>query len=92
MKINRLNIESFIIENNIEKKSAYKVKPRKSGYPTGSSEYGDPSEGKYPLDSEEHILAAKRYIGMPRNRKALGDKLESTEKRIDAAYNKGKKE
>jgi hypothetical protein len=53
--------------------------------PYGDVTYADPEEGKYPIDTVAHIRAALAYIGMPRNRAALGDHLGHVEAAIHAA-------
>ena len=53
--------------------------------PYGDVHYADPSEGKYPIDTVEHIRAALRFIGVAHNRELLGDHLASTEAAIHAA-------
>ena len=35
--------------------------------PYGDVKYADPKNGKYPIDTEEHIRAAWSYISMPKN-------------------------
>jgi|SRR5579859_1239044 len=35
--------------------------------PYGNVKYADPKNGKYPIDTEEHIRAAWSYINMPKN-------------------------
>lgn len=35
--------------------------------PYGDVKYADPKNGKYPIDTEEHIRAAWSYINMPKN-------------------------
>jgi len=57
----------------------------KAPKPYGDVHYADPSEGKYPVDTVEHIRAALRFIGVAHNRELLGDHLASTEAAIHAA-------
>lgn len=37
------------------------------GYPKDKSQYADPANYKYPVDSKERVLAAWRYINKPKN-------------------------
>jgi len=37
------------------------------GYPKDKSQYADPANYKYPIDSKERVLAAWRYINKPKN-------------------------
>ena len=57
----------------------------KAPKPYGDVHYADPEEGKYPIDTVAHIRAALSYIGMPRNRAALGSHLAHVEAAIHAA-------
>jgi hypothetical protein len=45
----------------------YSHKTPPKGYPEEKKEYADPNNYKYPLDTEEHVLAAMAYFSMPRN-------------------------
>lgn len=56
--------------------------------PYGDVKYADPSEGKYPIDTEEHIRAAWNYINKPHNQQILGDKASSTRSAIISAWKK----
>lgn len=56
--------------------------------PYGAVEYADPEEGKYPIDTEEHVRAALAYVNMPKNAAVLGDKLGAVKARIVAAAKK----
>ena len=38
-----------------------------SNKPYGDVRYADPKNGKYPIDTEEHVRAAWSYINMPKN-------------------------
>ena len=56
---------------NIAQWEADKGKARRSSVsdakPYGDVKYADPKNGKYPLDTDEHIRAAWSYINMPKN-------------------------
>lgn len=56
--------------------------------PYGKVEYADPAEGKYPIDTEEHIRAAWNYVNKPKNATILGEKAASTRAKIIAAWKK----
>lgn len=49
-----------------EKKDAPKSPPK--GYPSDKSGYADPTNYKYPLDTEAHARAALSYFSKPKNR------------------------
>jgi hypothetical protein len=56
------------------------------GYPTDRTQYADPANFKYPLDSEDHVRAAWSYINMPKNRAKYEDhELATMENRIKKA-------
>ncbi|BCP41438.1 hypothetical protein MINTMi27_15310 [Mycobacterium intracellulare] len=57
----------------------------KSPKPYGDVRYADPEQGKYPIDTVAHIRAALAYLGMERNRAALGDHLAHVEAAVHAA-------
>lgn len=72
-----------------EEKGAPKSPPK--GYPESKSKYADPTNFKYPIDTEEHVRAALSYIGQARNRKKYDEKeLAYIEARIHAAAKKFK--
>jgi HK97 family phage prohead protease len=59
--------------------------------PYGDVKYADPRNGKYPIDTEEHIRAAWSYINMPKNASAYplnGVTLSEVKARIKAAMDK----
>ena len=57
--------------------------------PYGNVTYADPENGKYPIDTPEHIRAAWSYINMPKNaEKYPADKLKAVKARIKAALDK----
>ena len=57
----------------------------------GNVKYADEKNKKYPLDSPDHVRAASRYIGMPRNRKKYSaTDLRIIESNIDKAMKKFK--
>ena len=59
--------------------------------PYGDVTYADPKNGKYPIDTEEHIRAAWSYINMPKNASAYplnGVTLSEVKDRIRAAMKK----
>lgn len=61
-----------------------KAKTKKKPY--GDVEYADPENGKYPIDTEEHIRAAWSYINMPKNAaKYSSAKLKQVKSKIRAA-------
>jgi hypothetical protein len=59
--------------------------------PYGAVKYADPKNGKYPIDTEEHIRAAWSYINMPKNAAKYplnGVTLSEVKARIKAAMDK----
>ena len=59
--------------------------------PYGNVTYADPKNGKYPIDTEEHIRAAWAYINMPKNASQYpmnGVTLSEVKDRIRAAMKK----
>ena len=59
--------------------------------PYGDVTYADPKNGKYPIDTEEHVRAAWSYINMPKNASAYplnGVTLSEVKARIKAAMDK----
>lgn len=55
----------------------------------GDVTYADEENKKYPIDTPEHIRAAERYIGMPRNSgKYSAEKLAAIKSKIAAARKK----
>lgn len=54
----------------------------------GDVEYADEENKKYPVDTEEHIQAAWKYISMPKNAAKYGDKGAAIKKKIIAAGKK----
>ncbi len=69
-----------------------KQTPRTStpaGYPRSTTEYADPANKKYPVDTKEHARAAWSYINMPKNRaKYSSGELASIEAKIKRAAKK----
>jgi HK97 family phage prohead protease len=62
-----------------------------SSKPYGNVTYADPKNGKYPIDTEEHIRAAWSYINMPKNASQYpmnGVTLSEVKDRIRAAMKK----
>ena len=62
-----------------------------SNKPYGNVTYADPKNGKYPIDTEEHIRAAWAYINMPKNASQYpmnGVTLSEVKDRIRAAMKK----
>ena len=56
-------------------------------YKYGDVKFADPVNGKYPIDTEEHIRAAWSYIHMPRNyEKYTPEDVETIKKRIIKAW------
>ena len=62
------------------------LKDDKPPKPYGDVKYGDPSEGKYPVDTPAHIKSAWGYINHPKNSAILGSKLASTRAAIIRAW------
>ena len=59
--------------------------------PYGNVTYADPKNGKYPIDTKEHVKAAWSYINMPKNAAKYpmnGVTLSSVKGRIKAAAKK----
>jgi HK97 family phage prohead protease len=57
--------------------------------PYGDVAYADPKNGKYPIDTKEHVKAAWSYINMPKNEKEYSDsELAEVKGRIEAAAKK----
>lgn len=70
-----------------------KLAAAKSGAPKpyGDVKYADPKNGKYPIDTEEHVRAAWSYINMPKNAAKYpmnGVSLASVKAKIKAAMKK----
>lgn len=58
----------------------------KASKPYGNVEYADAAEGKYPIDTEEHIRAAWNYVNHPHNAAVLGEKAAAVKAKIEAAW------
>ena len=72
-----------------EKETGHKSAPK--GYPEKTTQYADPKNFKYPIDTEEHARAAWSYIHQKRNRKDYSEaELKSMENRIRKALEKFK--
>lgn len=59
--------------------------------PYGNVKYADPKNGKYPIDTRRHVLAAWSYINMPKNAAKYplnGVKLSSVKAAIKGAMKK----
>ncbi len=57
--------------------------------PYGNVTYADPKNGKYPIDTAEHVRAAWSYINMPKNQKEFSSsELVQIKDRIKAAAKK----
>lgn len=57
--------------------------------PYGNVAYADPKNGKYPIDTAEHVRAAWSYINMPKNQKEFSaTELAEIKARIKAAAKK----
>jgi hypothetical protein len=54
----------------------------------GNVKYADPTNKKYPIDTEEHVRAAWSYINMPRNRRFYSEEELA---RIEAAIKRAAK-
>jgi hypothetical protein len=67
---------------------SYKTKA-KDKKPYGDVAYADEKNGKYPIDTEEHVRAAASYFGMPKNKKKYSaDEQTSIAAKISAAEKK----
>ena len=62
---------------------------RKKGYPDKKSQYADPEDNAYPVDTPEHIEAAKRFLGKYKDRYSEA-KRQEIKRRIDEAAKKHK--
>src|SRR5215471_4079961 len=59
------------------------------GYPQSRDQYADPTNYKYPIDTEQHTRAAWSYINKPENRKGYSaSELTYMENRIKSAAKK----
>lgn len=57
--------------------------------PYGDVKYADPKNGKYPIDTKEHVRAAWSYINMPKNQKGYSStELAEIKDRIKSAAKK----
>lgn len=82
---------SEIVRQTIEKAvtNAHKSPPK--GFPTDRSQYADPANYKYPLDTEERIMAAFRYYNQNDQQSAGGysdSQWASIGRKIVAALNR----
>ncbi len=67
------------------------VNPERGQIQYGHVEFADPANKKYPIDTEEHILAAWRFIHQERNAEKYEDSdAETIKKNIRAAAKKHK--
>ncbi len=63
------------------------VSPKEGEDKYGSVEYADPTNKKYPIDTEEHIRAAWSYIHMPKNsEKYSAEDAAKIKERIASAW------
>ena len=70
-------------------RGAHRTPPK--GYPKKRSEYADPKEFKYPINSPEHIHAAISYFSKPKNAgEYSGVQQRAIWRRIKAAAKKHK--
>lgn len=77
---NRNEIEVDFLQGFVTHKSPPK------DYPKDKGKYADPSNYKYPIDTESHIRAAWSYINMPKNQKGYSpSELASIKSRIKHA-------
>lgn len=59
------------------------------GYPKDKSQYADPANFKYPIDTEEHVRAAWSYINQEKNQAGYSaDELSYVKSRIKKAGKK----
>lgn len=57
--------------------------------PYGDVDYADPKNGKYPIDTKEHVKAAWSFINMPKNQQGYSaDELAEIKDRIKGAAKK----
>ncbi|MCA9858568.1 MAG: hypothetical protein KC438_02555 [Thermomicrobiales bacterium] len=62
------------------------VNPDRGEHEYGDVAFADPTNNKYPIDTEEHVRAAWSYIHMPRNASEYDAKdLETIKNRIREA-------
>jgi hypothetical protein len=72
-----------------KKEGGNKTAPK--GYPANKSQYADPTNFKYPLDTEEHVRAAWSYINKAENQKGYSaDELKFMMNKIKASMKKFK--
>jgi len=65
------------------------LKTARADKPYGDVAYADPKDGKYPIDTKEHVKAAWSYINMPKNQKGYSPaELAEIKGRIRAAAKK----
>lgn len=70
-----------------ERQGGHATPPK--GYPAKKTEYADPDNYKYPLDTAAHVRAAMAYISMPKNRRMYSaQELAAIERRIKSAGKK----
>jgi hypothetical protein len=83
-------IDSIIVILAKEKDSGHKTPPKKyrEGGATKRSDYADPENYKYPIDTEAHVRAAISYFSKPAN---AGKYSESKQKAIWARIRRAAK-
>jgi hypothetical protein len=84
--LNQMNPWGLVMKTSIGPNGEVIVKAAPKPY--GDVEYADPAEGKYPIDTEEHIRAAWNYVNKPKNAGILGSKLSSIKSKIISAWKK----
>jgi len=62
-----LIVEHQISNGQLPRKSAFGHDSPPEGYPKNKSQYADPANFKYPIDTAERVRAALRYIGKEKN-------------------------
>ena len=74
------------------KRGGHKSPPK--GYPKDKSQYADPKNYKYPLDTEKRVRAAHSYLSQKKNQKGYSlaeistmmSKIKSAGKKYDIEY------
>ena len=73
----------------VGKPGGHKSPPK--GYPTDKKKYADPSNYKYPLDTEKHVRAAYSYFSQKKNQKGYSSsEIATMMSRIKSAGKKYK--
>ena len=87
--IDSFSVAKFIVDAIKERKDIKESDKKSAVKKYGDVKYGDPRNKKYPIDTKEHILAAWRYINMPKNaKKYSSEDLKTIKGRIKSAAKK----